>query len=110
MDRDELIRRLEELRPEFAKIMRQFGAHEPDWEPLERFLCGDFMFMGYSQGIRMYKHSLTRHYLHLDTEGNAYEYLESKDQYRKIAPERAIARAFEDLDSCLRLDPVEGGT
>ena len=35
MDREELIARIEALRPEIEKIFLQFGAHEPDWVPLE---------------------------------------------------------------------------
>lgn len=77
-DRDDLIARLEAVKPRLEQIMRSHGAHEPDWEPLEKVLplesCGGFMFMGYSGVIRMYKHGLTRKYLYLDPEGNAYRY------------------------------------
>ena len=67
--------------------MRQFGAHEPDWEPLEKALppekCEGFMFMGYCDGKRMYKHYITRKYLHLDEEGKAYRW----DGYSRYFPQ-----------------------
>lgn len=96
MERDELIGSLEALRPEFAKLLRQFGAHEPDWEPLESVLVHGFMFMGYCEGRRMYKHRLTRNYLHLDADGRAYRW--EQDHYQAIPVEEAIADAFEGLE------------
>ena len=97
MDRDELIRKLEELTPEFQKVMRQFGAHEPDWEPL-KLVFGPFMFMGYCDGIRMYKHQYTKGYLHLDEHGAAYRWLGEKKGYEQIPLERAIGLAFKDVE------------
>ncbi len=58
--------------------MRQFGAHEPDWEPL-KLVFGGFMFMGYCDGIRMYKHHDTRNYLNLDEHGAAYRWPSSDE-------------------------------
>ena len=107
MNRDELIERLEELQPEFEKVMRQFGAHEPDWEPL-KLVFGPFMFMGYSDGIRMYKHQYTRRYLQLDEHGAAYQWLGKKKGYKQIPLERAIMFAFEDAEELMRwLRPSE---
>lgn len=99
--REELIEKFEELRPEIAKLMRQFGAHEPDWEPLERVLCGDFMFMGYCQGVRMYKHRFTRQYLHLDEEGRAYRWDGVRNRYDQIPVEEAIADAFANAEELM---------
>ena len=65
----------------------------PDWEPLEHFLLGDFMFMGYCQGRRMYKHYFTRRYLHLDTKGRPYWWVEDR-RYEPLGAEDAIAWAF----------------
>lgn len=99
MDREELVRRTEALRPDIEEIFLQFGAHEPDWKPLEDTLLGDFMFMGYSDGIRMYKHQLTRRYLNLDADGRAYRYLGERRGYEQIPLEDGIAHAFEDAES-----------
>lgn len=70
----------------------------PDWKPLERFLLGNFMFMGCHQGIRMYKHYVTRHYLHLDTQGRPYRWIEKGDRYERIKAYDAILAAIEGLD------------
>lgn len=101
MDREELIAGIEMLRPEIEKNFLQFGAHEPDWQPLERTLLGDFMFMGYSDGLRLYKHRHTRRYLNLDEEGRAYRYLGKKKRYEQIPLEDGIAHAFQDAEALL---------
>lgn len=100
MSRDEMIEKLEALKPEFAKLMRQFGAHEPDWEPL-KLVFGGFMFMGYCDGIRMYKHHDTRNYLNLDEHGAAYRWLGEKIGYVQVPIEDAIADAFEGGEMCM---------
>lgn len=94
MDREELIEKLEGLRPEIQKLFRQFGMHEPDWGPLE-LVFGCFMFMGYCDGIRLYKHSYTRRYLNLDQHGRAYKYLGERRGYKRIPLEEGIANAFD---------------
>ena len=110
ISRGELIRRLEELRPEFSKIMRQLGAHDPNWEPLEGVLMGDFMFMGYYDGKLMYKHAWTRRYLHLDEARRAYRWLGESRGYESIPLEEAIAHAFEDAEALRNLpEPGDGG-
>ena len=81
------------------KIFLQFGAHEPDWQPLERTLLGDLMFMGYSHGLRLYKHRFTRRYLTLDEKGRAYRYLGGKNSYEQIPLEDGIAHAFQDAEA-----------
>lgn len=102
MDRDELIARLEDLKPEWSKLLREFRADEPDWDPLESLLpiewCGSFMFMGYVGEIRLYKHGLTRRYLNIDPQGNTYGYLGSADAYERIPREKAIDEVFEGLE------------
>ena len=49
---------------------------EPNWKPLEDRLgtarCAGFMFMGRTNGINLYKHGISRSYLHLDDDGNCY--------------------------------------
>ena len=54
------------------------------------------MFMGYCQGKRMYKHDITRRYLHLDEDGMAYRW----DGYSRYYPqdlEDAVERALGEL-------------
>jgi hypothetical protein len=89
--------------------MLQFGAHEPDWAPLEKVLLGDFMFMGYCQGVRMYKHHFTRRYLHLDSQGRAYRWISEDERYEQIPVEEGIAHTFQDAEELmcwLREDPA----
>lgn len=96
MDRDEMINKLEALKPQLAKLLLQQGAHEPDWDPLEKLLMGDFMFMGYYQEKRTYKHYVTRHYLNLDPAARAYQW--RGNHYEPLPLELAIPHAFEGLD------------
>ncbi len=101
-DRDELIARLEAVKPRLEEILRSHGAHEPDWDPLEKVMpyewCGGFMFMGYSGLIRMYKHGITRRYLYLDPGGNAYSYIENRKGFVAHNLHSAIEEAFEGLE------------
>jgi hypothetical protein len=55
------------------------------------------MFMGYADGIRLYKHGFTRHYLNVDPEGHTYWYDDHLDSYFRVAKELAIYYAFEGL-------------
>ena len=43
--------------------------------------------------MHAYKHTMTRHYLHLDAEGRAFAF-QSEGSYREIAVPTAIACAF----------------
>lgn len=101
LDREELIRRLEDLGPEMAKLLMQQGAHDPDWKPLEKVLpfkqCAGFMFMGYAGRVRMYKHGFTRRYLNVDPEGNTYAYISEANDYVKIPKSWAIKEVFAGL-------------
>jgi hypothetical protein len=97
-DRETLVAKLEELRPEFAKLMRQFGAHEPDFGPLMRLLMDDFMFMGYSSGVRMYKHKLTRRYLNIDEQGRTYRWDDPRNAYIPQTVASALAHTFAELE------------
>jgi hypothetical protein len=101
-DRDRLIAKLEELRPELAKMMLQFGAHEPDFAPLAGLLMDDFMFMGYSDGIRLYKHRITRRYLNIDQEGFTYRWIEGQHAYVPVSVADALAHVFEDIEKMIR--------
>lgn len=74
------------------------GSDEAWWEPLESALpferCHYFMYM-YNDGvIHHYKHCDTRHYLHLDEQGNAYAYMGEQLGYERIPIQQAISVAF----------------
>jgi hypothetical protein len=101
MDGDELAAQIEGLNDEYVRMMRAMGAHEPDWGPLEKVLplkwCGGFMFMGYSGRIRMYKHGLTRNYLHVDDRGKTYWYDSGADEYYPVPKKTAVDGAFQGI-------------
>lgn len=76
---------------------------DPEWGPLERFLplelCGPFMWMDawtLEDGRRLeaYKHSCTRRYLHLDENGDAWEYLDA-GRFRRKRHDEAIEQVFD---------------
>lgn len=49
---------------------------EPNWTPLELVLAAreleDFMYMGRSEEIELYKHCLTRRYLNISADGQRF--------------------------------------
>jgi len=67
-----------------------------DWMPLERILgvdlCHNFMYMGRSGELHLYKHIDTRQYLNIGPDGECYRY--SLTGYSLIAREEAIKQAF----------------
>ena len=67
-----------------------------DWLPLERtlgpLLCVDFMFMGRSGQIHLYKHRDTRRYLNIAADGTCFRY--SAQGYQPIGVDEAIERVF----------------
>ena len=67
-----------------------------DWQPLERMLgpslCVDFMFMGRSEQIHLYKHRDTRRYLNIAHDGTCFHY--SVHGYQPIGLEEAIEHVF----------------
>ena len=73
---------------------------EANWRPLETKLgtarCAGFMFMGRLNGINQYKHGLSRRYLFLDDEGQAYE-AAGRNEFREIPFDEALARVEEPL-------------
>lgn len=102
LSRAEFIAKAEkELKPLWEQELKAHGAHEPDWEPLEKVLpyawCGGFMFMGYEGEIRIYKQGFTRACLHLDPQGNAYRRRGSL--FHPIDIDDAIADAFRGIES-----------
>ncbi|WP_028058340.1 hypothetical protein [Candidatus Solirubrobacter pratensis] len=67
---EELMGELGPIQEQMAELMRSRGMNEPDWEPLKSIIpepyLRDWMWMGYGPGgLREYKHSDTRRYLHL---------------------------------------------
>ena len=100
-----MISKLQELdlNGEVTRMLRAQGAHEPDWDPLEKVLpyewCGGFMFMGYEGEIRMYKHGLTRRYINVDPAGNTYLYNGVSESHFPVPLEEAIEHVFEHIEA-----------
>ena len=73
---------------------------QANWKPLETKLgtarCAGFMFMGRLNGINQYKHGLSRRYLFLDDEGQAYE-AAGRNEFRQIPFDEALALVEEPL-------------
>ncbi len=68
---------------------------EDCWKPLESLLgpdrCVGFMFMGrLSNGLNQYKHGISRQYLFLDDDGEAYERV-AAGGFHRIGTIEAIA-------------------
>jgi hypothetical protein len=67
-----------------------------EWEPLERMLgsdlCRNFMYMGRSEEIHLYKHVYTRRYLNIDPGGTCFRY--SPQGYEPVGLEEAIEHVF----------------
>ena len=101
MDEKERRKLEQKLRKEWDKLREQFHMDDPMWGPLEEVLpyrwCGGFMYMGRVDGVHMYKHGFTRHYLNLDDEGNAYRYLPASNKYVPMNRFEAIENVFEGL-------------
>jgi len=77
------------------------GNVQPNWKPLEGVLgrakCAGFMFMGRVNGINLYKHGISRSYLHLDDSGNCYVKCE-RGGYLRADLGQELAR----LEKCLK--------
>ncbi len=67
-----------------------------EWTPLEQMfgpeLCEQFMFMGRSAEIYLYKHIDTRRYLNLDAQGQCFRY--TGNGYEPEERAKAIAHVF----------------
>jgi hypothetical protein len=67
-----------------------------EWTPLEQMLgpelCEQFMFMGGSAEIHLYKHIDTRRYLNLDAEGKCFRY--TTNGYEPEERAKAVAHVF----------------
>jgi hypothetical protein len=102
MEKDELIREIQALQPEFNKLFKEYRMDEPDWEPLEKVLpmewCDGFEFMGYVGDIRMYKHGITRRYLNVDPKGNVYRYDDKKNEYFITSLDLAVDNVFDGIE------------
>jgi hypothetical protein len=80
-------------------VVVQYDA--PDWAPLEAAIGSDiadwFMWMAEirladGSQLHAYKHQTTRRYLHLTTDGRAFEY--HAERYGEVDLAASIARAF----------------
>jgi len=67
-----------------------------EWTPLEQLLvsnlCEQFMYMGRSAEIYLYKHIDTRRYLNLDTLGQCFRY--TGNGYEPEERAKAVAHVF----------------
>lgn len=70
---------------------------EPNWRPLEMALapgdCEDFMYMGRTGEIELYKHWWTRRYLNISSDGVRF-YRSVGDSYIEISRTEAIEHVF----------------
>ncbi len=70
---------------------------EPNWRPLEMVLtpgdCEDFMYMGRTGEIELYKHRWTRRYLNISSDGVRF-YRSVGDSYIEISRTEAIEHVF----------------
>ena len=70
---------------------------KPNWRPLEMALaprdCGDFMYMGRTGEIELYKHRWTRRYLRISSDGARFYRLEG-NAYIEISRAEAIEHVF----------------
>ncbi|MBS1805457.1 MAG: hypothetical protein JST28_19010 [Acidobacteria bacterium] len=70
---------------------------EPNWCPLERVLtpgdCEDFMYMGRTGEIELYKHRWTRRYLNISAEGGRF-YRLAGNAYIEISKCEAIEHVY----------------
>jgi hypothetical protein len=78
-------------------MSRAIEVGAPDWKPLEGVLsrehCADFMYMGSTGGIVLYKHRDTRRYLNIDSgTGQFYQYVDG--DYTAISREQAIEHVY----------------
>ena len=101
-DRDELIRA---LRKAVAEAWAQFDTDQEDWGPIEAALPSDelagFMWMYRTQHdglpIEVYRHAITRHWLHLGSAGTAYWWSE-RTGYQRLPIDEAIEMVFEGVE------------
>lgn len=94
-----------------ALVGAEFEAYDVVWEPLQAVLpaeeLGGWMYMGHTAlgdgtPLFMYKHGITRRYLHLTATGQAYLYRPGPAggaSYGQIPLEAAIERAYADLEA-----------
>lgn len=70
---------------------------EPNWRPLEMALtegdCEDFMYMGRTGEIELFKHRWTRRYLNISSDGQQF-YRSIGDSYIEISRAEAIEHVF----------------
>lgn len=69
-------------------------VREPDWRPLEAIfeplVCAQFMYMGHSGEVVLYKHRDTRRYINIHaTTGSFYRYLDGV--YVEVGREWALS-------------------
>ncbi|MEN8114829.1 MAG: hypothetical protein ABFS21_10625 [Actinomycetota bacterium] len=84
-------------------IRDEFLSGEPDWDPLHAAIplkhCNGFMWMyrdeAEGETIEVYRHGITRHWLHLDHGGHAYLYRDG--DYVEVPVGVAVELVFADI-------------
>ena len=70
---------------------------EPNWAPLERTVpvtdLENFMYMGHTGEIELYKHRWTRRYLNISSDGGRF-YRPVGDSYIEISRSEAIDHVY----------------
>jgi len=70
---------------------------EPNWAPLERAVpvveLENFMYMGRTGEIELYKHRWTRRYLNISSDGGRF-YQQIGDAYTEISRTEAIEHVY----------------
>jgi hypothetical protein len=80
---------------EMDKDMKIEYPEKPIWEPLQAAVgprCREFMWMGKTGKVFLYKHIWTRRYLNLDVDGKAYRF--TGEGYEPFPLEEAIKYVF----------------
>lgn len=84
----------------------ELSGLRPDWRPLIALApdeVPDFMwmfrdFLANGTVVEAYKHTWTRHYLHLDSSGGAYEFV-GGTSYEQVDPVALLAKAVRNSGS-----------
>lgn len=89
---------------ELDAIRERVLVGDPEWDPLHDVLpmkhCNGFVWMYRStcseETVEVYKHGISRRYLHLDHNGRAYEYC--SDRSVEIPVGDAVDHVFENIE------------
>ena len=108
MDEQQELQRQEladKIRGLMDQVWAEFDTDDPNWAPLEAALpieeLAGFMWQYRDEvdgaPIEVYRHAITRHWLHLGHDGTAYRWSE-RHGYRPMSRDEAIENVFEGLE------------